>query len=148
MSQFKPFHSMQASIYETEIDGKDTEIFYSYSTPVLKTFEVREIDGTYITYVLINPKYMSFSRTTSKQLSRYLREEFNSSFLELKATFKEEGAYCRYRNTVFLPVRDINPYENDETIACNFSKEVQYTELRDIQCLEVNDLLLTEIEAF
>ena len=145
---YTQFHSMQASIYNTEIDDKDTVIFYSYNAPVLKSFEVREIDGTYITYVLIDPDFMSFSRTTSKQLSRYLREEFNVSFLELKATFKEEGAYYRKRNTFFLPARDINPNENDETIACNFTKKVQVTELRDIQCLEVNDLLITEIESF
>lgn len=144
---YTQFHSMQAYILETEIDNLDTTIFFSYNTPVLKTFEVKEIDGTYITYILIDPDFMSFSRTTSKQLSRYLREEFNSSFLELKATFKEEGAYCRYRNKVFLPVRDINPHKNDEIISCNFTKEVQWTELRDIECTNVSDLAIRKIEA-
>jgi hypothetical protein len=85
---YTPFHSMQASIEHTFIDNRETTIFYSYNTAVLKTFKVREINGFNNTYVLIDPKYMSYSRSTSKQLSRYFREEFNVSFLELKAKFK------------------------------------------------------------
>lgn len=138
---YTQFHSMQAYIERTRNFDRLVTIFYSYDTPVLKSF--RDDNNNLI--ILIDPEFMSFSRTTSRQLSRFLWQEYREDFMEIKGLFlKKKYEELAERN--IFGVKEIKTNSLDDDLLGSYSREVLVTKVQEIFCTTSYDLIVTHIE--